>query len=81
MMTRAVDRLRSLPPGAREGRAQANAVHQQAKDDRYDAIYGLSDGGRDRAVLGRIGEHLDRTDPYCRGVPEGRPVRQRGRSQ
>lgn len=77
MRTRAVDRERSLHPKDREERARVGEISSRVMAERGEEISRLSDGGRDRAALSRIGEHLDRTDPYRYGVPENRPVRQR----
>jgi hypothetical protein len=77
MMTRAHDELRAVPPKDRETRSRVGTVAQQVTDARFDEVLRLSRAGH---PLDRIGEHLDRTDPYRHGVPEDRPVRQRTRA-
>jgi hypothetical protein len=73
MMTKASDEFRATDPKDRVKRARIGRVQARLSAARAEAIAELADAG---TPLEAIRAHLDAVDPYRRGVPDNRPVRQ-----
>jgi hypothetical protein len=73
MLTTATDRFRAADPKNRAERARTGSMQRRLNAARAQEIARLHDAGTPLTV---IGAHLDATDPYRRGVPDNRPVRQ-----
>jgi hypothetical protein len=76
-MTAATDRVRGTSPSDRRVRARFNRQWSRASARRQGEIARLAQAGVPLPSVSRV---LDQRDPYRRGVPENRPVRQRGRA-
>jgi hypothetical protein len=73
MMTTAADRCRATDPEDRAERARIGGMQRRLSAARAAEVARLRAAGTPLEV---IGAHLDATDPYRRGVPGDRPVRQ-----
>jgi hypothetical protein len=73
MLASAADAYRAADPKDRAKRARIGRTQTALSRAREIEIGRLRDNG---TSLGHIGAHLDATDPYRRGVPGNRPVRQ-----
>jgi hypothetical protein len=73
MMTRANDTYRAADPKDRAKRARIGRMQQKLRAARAAEVSRLHGTGTPLEV---VGAHLDATDPYRRGVPGNRPVRQ-----
>jgi hypothetical protein len=73
MMTKATDQFRATDPKDRAKRARLGGQQRRLNAARAAEVSRLNAAG---TPLGDISAHLDATDPYRRGVPASRPVRQ-----